>query len=189
MRPPRNGGTIDTAAVDVVPSSFAHAKAGPTTIGLFVGGGVVVESPARDVQPQLITELLNLARRERTTTTVPDPLLFQLLGSDVVVLQKGFVSWGEQEIAGREEAKSLVERVSDELANPEWDFRTVNGLARALGQTPAAIEQVLDENPDLVRWVGATNEHGEQLLVRRSQPVTRRERLLALRSALAKSFA
>lgn len=84
--------------------------------------------------------------------------------------------------------RPLLAKVAAALKDPRWDFRTVRGIAREVNAPEEAVAEVLDDPPDVVRWVAATNENGEQLLTEASRPVTRREKYLMLRSALTKSL-
>jgi hypothetical protein len=179
---PRNGDAIDNTEFDVIPSRLS-------------GGGTIrvldshdfhigsVEHVEPDVRAPLLLELLGHSLLEAKATT-PNVFVYRDDPSpmEFTVHVEGSV------IVGVDQQESLVERVTKELNEPAWDFRTVSGLARSLGETPEAIEAVLDENPQLVRWVAATDTEGEQLLVSPARPVTREERYLVLRSALTKSF-
>lgn len=78
--------------------------------------------------------------------------------------------------------------IRKELADPKWDFRTVDGVASSIGTSPEAVEAVLDRHPDLVRWVPATDDEGRLLLTSASRPISRRERLIRIKAALTKSL-
>lgn len=75
-----------------------------------------------------------------------------------------------------------------ELADPKWDFRTMEGLGRALQQPPPVIEAYLLEHPDLVRWVPATDSEGRVLLIDARRHMSWRERAMHFRAALSKSI-
>lgn len=78
----------------------------------------------------------------------------------------------------------FIARLQAELADEQWDFRTVSGLAGALQVSPAAVERILDEH-DLVRWIPA-RKNGEEMFVDRRRKRTFREILITLRAYMAK---
>jgi hypothetical protein len=84
--------------------------------------------------------------------------------------------------------RTLREEVATALEDSRWDFRTVRGIAGELAVSEDAVLHVLNDHPEIVRWVPATNTQGEQLLVDAARPVTRKERLLSLRAGLTKSY-
>jgi hypothetical protein len=195
----RDGAAIDSTEDVGQPSRFAPSEAEPR-FRVPLGEEVQVESLGAGISltENLLADLLNRSHLAATTTTSKpfiylDPATAEFTVAVVArarhLLEAVPEAVEEPAIAQASEAESLVERVAEELANPAWDFRTVSGLARSLEQTRDAIEQVLDENPHLVRWIAATNNKGEQLVVSRERPVTQEERYLVLRSALSKSFA
>jgi hypothetical protein len=75
----------------------------------------------------------------------------------------------------------------NELHNPSWAFRTVEGLADALGTSPDDVENVLAADPTLARWVPARDAQGRQLLTSAKKPPSGRERLISLRAFIAKT--
>jgi hypothetical protein len=74
-----------------------------------------------------------------------------------------------------------------ELENPRWAFRTVGGVASALGISRNVLEAFIEKHPHSVRWLPARDEDGDQLFAPASRPVSIRERLINLRGFVAKS--
>lgn len=83
--------------------------------------------------------------------------------------------------------QDFIARLQAELADEQWTFRTVPGLAGALHVSPAAVERVLDEHEDLVRWIPA-RKNGQQMFVDRRRKRTKRELLITLRAYMAKEI-
>jgi hypothetical protein len=79
----------------------------------------------------------------------------------------------------------LLERLKEELDDRQWDFRTPEGLAEALGVDRRAVLSVLRADSKLVRWVPARDRRGRELLIAAWRPVSVREWLLRLRASLA----
>jgi hypothetical protein len=79
-----------------------------------------------------------------------------------------------------------AKRLSVELADPKWNFRTIPGLADSLGLSTAAIGRYLDDHPALVRWVPKLDEAGNMLIIDAKRPVTWRERVMTAHAILAK---
>jgi len=73
-----------------------------------------------------------------------------------------------------------LEQFIEALNNPKWEFRTIEGLAEDLDVSPEAVESILDDYPELVRWLPATDSEGRRLLVSARRPMTWKERLLRL---------
>ncbi len=73
------------------------------------------------------------------------------------------------------------------LADPHWDFRTVEGISRDTGLAPATVEDVLQRQSHRVRQALVLGPHGRPIYTLRSKPVSLRERLSALVAVLAKS--
>lgn len=76
------------------------------------------------------------------------------------------------------------QRVYHALANPEWDFRTVTGIADDIDESPETVQSILDARMDFVRRSPLTSDDGESLYTLRSHPVTFKERFVALRQAV-----
>ena len=86
------------------------------------------------------------------------------------------------EIHGEKDAVSSVRRA---LENPEWDFRTVEGISNETGLPVSTIEEVLKENPGLFRKSHATDRAGRALFTTASRPIRWRERLAVWQHALS----
>jgi hypothetical protein len=89
-------------------------------------------------------------------------------------------------------ATSLIDErtgdlVGQELADPRWDFRTIPGIATSLGWSEQEVEDALDAQPEIVRWIPARDDEGHQLMTSAEREVTGRERIMRLRAFLAKS--
>jgi len=81
----------------------------------------------------------------------------------------------------------FVARLRRELADECWDFRTVPGLARALGVSGTAVERALDAEDKcdkLVRWIPA-RKNGYQMFVDARRKRTKRELLITIRAHMA----
>jgi hypothetical protein len=84
-------------------------------------------------------------------------------------------------------ADHTARRVIEALDDQDFDFRTVQGLAEALGLSEETVQQVLDEHDDLVRVSAAPGRSGEALYTLRSRPVSTREKLAVAQTAFEKS--
>lgn len=84
-------------------------------------------------------------------------------------------------------ARPSLEAVVKELNKAGWDFRTVEGIADALGTTPTAVQHVLDSYPEVYRLLPARDEKGRLLIVSNRHGQSWKERLLRIRTYLAKS--
>jgi hypothetical protein len=71
------------------------------------------------------------------------------------------------------------------LEDPRWDFRTIDGLAHALGLPADAIRAVLAARTDLARKSVMTDRHGRELYTSAGRKMKARERLEQLRWLLA----
>ena len=78
-------------------------------------------------------------------------------------------------------------RVFEALSDPRWDFRTIEGIARAVELTKSEIKTILDRYPELVRKSAVSDCQGRELFTLSSKPVRASERLALLRTLLAKS--
>ena len=81
----------------------------------------------------------------------------------------------------------LIAKLQETLADRQWNFHTIAGLARSANVDRAAVVRVLDENPKLVRYVPLTKD-GQQLFVDGSRPLRGRPLLLTLRAYFAKTI-
>ena len=84
-----------------------------------------------------------------------------------------------------QERRRELEKVRTALENPEWDFRTVEGISNETGLPVSTIEEVLKENPGLFRKSHATDRAGRALFTTASRPIRWRERLAVWQHALS----
>ncbi len=74
------------------------------------------------------------------------------------------------------------------LANPEWDFRTISGIAEDTRLSESEVANVLDKHSDLVRKALVPDVQGRKLFTLKDRPTTVQEALAFMRAVLAKSF-
>lgn len=101
------------------------------------------------------------------------------------------VNWPEgQQVSKRfEDISDPTERkVLEALADPLWDFRTISGISKETGLTPAEIKKALDAHPDLVRQSLVPDRHGRSLYTLRERPIKLREKLALLQIFVTKSI-
>lgn len=68
-------------------------------------------------------------------------------------------------------------RVIEALADPQWDFRTISGIAKETKLGPEFIENTLKKNSQKIRCSKVPNHNGEALFTLNSRPETLREKL------------
>ena len=73
------------------------------------------------------------------------------------------------------------------LADPQWDFRTVEGLSKATGLSASEIHSTLEKYPDLVRKSLVRDEHGRDLFTLATRPAGPQELVSQFRSFVTKS--
>ena|SRR5438270_1706759 len=78
----------------------------------------------------------------------------------------------------------LVDRVLRALSNPQWDFRTIGGIARDSKLSREQVERVLADHQDLFRQSHLTR-NGAPLYTLREKPESLRERYAELRDFIA----
>ena len=81
---------------------------------------------------------------------------------------------------------SEARQVFEALDDPEWDFRTIDGLTRATGLSQDRIEQILREYRPLVRQAAVLNR-GRELYTLASRRPKFRELLSTARAFIAKT--
>jgi hypothetical protein len=91
------------------------------------------------------------------------------------------VSWQEK-ITEPQEVKVLTA-----LADPEWDFRTVSGIARATSIPEDEIQKILEKYPDFIRKSPIPDVKGRDLFTLRSRPIGPKEHAAMMRAFLAKT--
>ena len=91
----------------------------------------------------------------------------------------------EEVIANPEERK-----VFEALANPEWDFRTIDGIHRATQLPPEEISRILDRyKGELVQKSDLPDPQGRELYALRTDQKEVQMILQKLRTFLSKSVA
>lgn len=76
--------------------------------------------------------------------------------------------------------------VIDALADPRWDFRTTEGIAKNTGIDEAEVKAILEKS-NLIRKSPVPDERGRELYTLRTRPVSTRENLAVAQRALTKS--
>lgn len=79
-------------------------------------------------------------------------------------------------------------KVIEALANPEWDFRTVAGIARETGLNLSYVKETLGKFPQLIRHCDVPDKDGRLLYTLSNRPKKFRERLALFRVFLTKSL-
>jgi hypothetical protein len=77
-------------------------------------------------------------------------------------------------------------KVRAALANPEWDFRTVQGIARETGLDPQNVERLIDQHRSEIRLTLSRDRRIIYTL--RSRPVKVREVLADIQRFIARSY-
>jgi hypothetical protein len=80
------------------------------------------------------------------------------------------------------------ERVEKALGNPNWDFRTIDGLAKDTGLASEEIRRLINRHSDRVRVSNVPDTQGRVLYTLASKPIRTREWLATVRAFAAKSF-
>lgn len=99
-------------------------------------------------------------------------------------IQADLFSRSEIEQISEPAAKLVLEA----LANPQWDFRTVQGIAKETELTEEAVRTILNAYPNLVRQSPVPDRHSRPLFTLRGRPVKRQERIALLRMLVTKSL-
>ncbi len=71
------------------------------------------------------------------------------------------------------------------LDDPQWEFRTVDGIAREVGLQPQQIAELLKMHPEIARKSAMTSPDGRELYTERSRRPSARERIERIRWLLA----
>jgi hypothetical protein len=79
-------------------------------------------------------------------------------------------------------------KVFEALSDPQWDFRTIDGISKATGLAPDYVKVVLDKYPDLVRKSLVRDNDGRELFTLASRPPRAQEILSQLTTFITKSF-
>lgn len=73
------------------------------------------------------------------------------------------------------------------LSDPQWEFRTVDGISKDTELSQAKVQEALKSYPNLVRESTVLDRYGRKIFTLRSQPISFRERLATLRMLIAKT--
>jgi len=78
-------------------------------------------------------------------------------------------------------------RVFEALSDPQWDFRTVDGISNATHLTAAEIKVILDKYPNLVRKSLVRDNDGRELFTLASRPPSPQEIVSQFTTFITKS--
>ena len=84
-------------------------------------------------------------------------------------------------------AANSAKAVLESLANPEWDFRTVEGISQETKLTPEEVDGILRTYPQLVRTSHVRDRQGRPLYTLRNRPSPLTETLAFIRSIITKT--
>jgi hypothetical protein len=97
----------------------------------------------------------------------------------------------QRDLFGSDEPKAsgpIEKAVLEALANQQWDYRTVFGIAKETGLPEREVKEVLESWPKLVRKSPVAGRNGQILYRLRMLPKTRAERIALLRTFLTKTI-
>jgi len=77
--------------------------------------------------------------------------------------------------------------IKQALENPEWDFRTLDGLAKDTGLSREEVKRLLDQHGDEIRKAYVTDRNGNILYAPAQKPVRFRELLANVRAFITKT--
>jgi hypothetical protein len=83
---------------------------------------------------------------------------------------------------------STERRVFEALSDPEWDFRTIDGISKTTNLTATQVRAILDKYPDLVRKSLVRDNDGRELFTLASRPPRAQVILSQLTTFITKSF-
>jgi hypothetical protein len=78
-------------------------------------------------------------------------------------------------------------KVFEALSDPQWDFRTIDGISKATDLTPAEVKAILDKYPDLVRRSLVRDNEGRDLFTLASRTPRAQEILSQFTTFITKS--
>jgi hypothetical protein len=78
-------------------------------------------------------------------------------------------------------------KVFEALSDPQWDFRTVDGIAKAINLKPEEVKAVIDKYPDLVRKSLVRGSDNKDLFTLASRPPRAQELLSQFTNFITKS--
>jgi hypothetical protein len=79
-------------------------------------------------------------------------------------------------------------KVFEALADPKWDFRTIEGISETTGVSKPEVKHILRRYPKLVRESPVPDRQGRQLFTLRSRPQKAQELMSEFRSFVTKTF-
>jgi|SRR5271155_5825735 len=82
----------------------------------------------------------------------------------------------------------IEKAVLEALANPNWDYRTVFGIAKETSLPEREVKEVLETWPQLVRKSTIAGKNGQALYTLRARPKNRAERMALIRTFLTKTI-
>ena len=78
-------------------------------------------------------------------------------------------------------------KVFEALADPQWDFRTIEGISKVSGLSKEQVTEILSKYPELVRRSLFPDASGRDLFTLQERPMKRQEFLGQIRNLLGKS--
>jgi hypothetical protein len=85
------------------------------------------------------------------------------------------------------EAQTAEAKVLETLADPEWDFRTIESIVRDTQLDRNEVVRILENSPE-VRQSLVPNRDGRPIFTLKSRPIKIREKAALIQRLLAKSF-
>jgi len=79
-------------------------------------------------------------------------------------------------------------KVLESLADPAWDFRTIDGISKSTGLSKTEIENILDKHSNRVRKSPLPDRKGRYLFSLKTKPVGSREALSWVQSFVTKTL-
>jgi hypothetical protein len=86
---------------------------------------------------------------------------------------------------GAQEGSDDVGSVFTALADENYDFRTIDGIAESAGLSADRVREILDEHSDRVRLSAVPGPNREPLYTLAERPVKVREQLALVQSVVA----
>lgn len=83
---------------------------------------------------------------------------------------------------------SKEKKVFEALADPKWDFRTVEGLVKSTKLSPEEIKKIIQKHPELIRKSTVPDRYGRQLYTLREKNTETLELFQKLRTFISKSI-
>jgi hypothetical protein len=108
------------------------------------------------------------------------------LGDNLVVFKKQDIK--ATSLKSIEKSKDSRQKIFATLNNPEWDFWTIEAIAKDTSLSIDEVKEIINSNPKIIRDSLVTDKKGRELYTLRSRPIRWKEYLALLRVLLAKSF-